>query len=263
MMNYRKITLNISDWLADYMDESELEGWVIGVSGGVDSAVAATLAAETAYPVICLNMPIHQAKDQLSRADEQIDWLTNKYEDVCGKTVDLTGLFDCALSSIPKDGRSKLADANTASRLRMLTLYSYAAANKSMVVGTGNKVEDHGVGFFTKYGDGGVDISPIADLTKTEVRNLARHLGIPDSVINAIPTDGLWEDDRSDEEQIGATYAELEWAMSEHDLQKGDEECLDWKVFSERESEVMKIYLHRHKTSRHKLSLPPVYVLPR
>lgn len=251
----------IVKWMNERLEESGCIGWVIGVSGGVDSALVSTLAAETGRPVRAVSMPINQEVGQHDRSLDHIKWLRENYANISGSTVDLTPAFNTLTLSIPAYHRSTLADVNTASRLRMVTLYSFANTHNSLVVGTGNKVEDHGVGFFTKYGDGGVDISPIADLTKSEVRRFAKFLGISEEIVKATPTDGLWEDNRSDEDQIGATYSELEWAMREHDLQGEDESCLEWDLMTGREKEVMKIYLERHNGSRHKLKMPPVCIL--
>lgn len=256
-MDYERVAEHIVSWLNEYLTNSGLEGFVIGVSGGIDSAVTSTLAAMTGRPVIVLNMPIHQAADQLSRSDEHIEWLMARFDNVTAHTVDLTATYDSYVESLPEVARSGLADANSASRIRMMTLYSFATPNRSLVVGTGNRVEDHGIGFFTKYGDGGVDLSPIADLTKTEVYFLASFLEVPDSIMGAIPTDGLWGDNRSDEEQIGATYAELEKAMAVHDAG-----FFDYDSLTEREREVMEIYEARHNASRHKLEAPPICLIP-
>jgi len=200
----------IIDWLQNYLIESGMKGFVIGISGGIDSAVTSTLCAETGYPVLAVSMPIHQDPTLHGRSELQINWLSNNYELVSFKNVDLSDTYDTFVKAVPS---SELGYANSKARLRMVTLYGLAADHSYLVVGTGNKVEDFGVGFFTKYGDGGVDLSPIADLTKTEVYELAKELRIPQEIQDAPPTDGLWEDGRQDEDQLGATYAELEWAM--------------------------------------------------
>jgi len=204
---------NISNWLASYLENSKMNYFVIGISGGIDSALVSTLCARTGKPTIVVSMPIHQDREQLDRANKHIDWLKEKYANVEAYTKDLSVLFD-NFKSLFGAPEHKLALANSRSRLRMITLYQLAGMNRGLVVGTGNKVEDFGVGFFTKYGDGGVDLSPIGDLTKTEVRAMARELGIIEDILVAKPTDGLWDDGRTDEDQMGATYEELEWAMN-------------------------------------------------
>lgn len=208
----RNIIEKIVKWLKDYSEQQNF-CFVVGVSGGVDSAVVSTLCAKTGVETHVVSIPINQNKNQLDLARQHISWLKKNHLNVISHEEDLTDLFHNfkeKLSNYDND----LAWANTKSRLRMVTLYQIATYFKGLVVGTGNKIEDFGIGFFTKYGDGGVDISPIADLTKTEVREIARELSIIENIIKAKPTDGLWEDDRTDEEQIGTTYEELEWAMN-------------------------------------------------
>ena len=168
-MNNKEISTHIINWLKDQLIISNQKGFVIGVSGGIDSAVTSTLCAETKFPIIVVNMPIHQPKDQFNRAVEHINWLNENYSNVTEHTVDLTQSFESYLESVPECAKSELALINTRARLRMLTLYSFANSNNYLVCGTGNKIEDFGIGFFTKYGDGGVDISPIAGLYKSEV----------------------------------------------------------------------------------------------
>ena len=240
----------ISNWLKNYLESSTLNSFVIGVSGGVDSAVSSTLAAKTGVKTIALSMPIYQGKDQLERANKHIDWLKKNYNNVESIEIDLTSTFESFSSLFSEKDAHALA--NTRSRLRMVTLYHIAALNNGIVVGTGNKVEDFGIGFYTKYGDGGVDISPIADLMKSEVRNLAKSMGIIQEIVDAPPTDGLWEDNRTDEEQVGATYDELEWAMGF----KGDLDSLD-----NRKKEVLKIYKKFHNQNKHKMIDIPIYKL--
>ena len=240
----------ISNWLKDYLESSKLDSFIIGVSGGIDSAVSSTLAAKTGVKTIVLSMPIYQGKDQLERANKHIDWLKKNYENVKSIEIDLTSTFESFGSLfLEKDAH---ALANTRSRLRMVTLYHTAALNNGIVVGTGNKVEDFGIGFYTKYGDGGVDISPIADLMKSEVRSLAKAMGIIQEIVDAPPTDGLWGDNRTDEDQVGATYDELEWAMEFN----GDPDSLD-----ERKKEVLKIYKKFHNQNKHKMIDIPIYKL--
>ena len=211
--DYPELTSNISNWLKDYLTDSGLGCFVIGVSGGIDSAVSSTLAAETGEPVFALGMPIHQKEEQESLSDAHLKWLDNRYNNVTTLKFDLTNTFETFRYNLERHATDDHALANTRSRLRMVTLYQFAGQYKGIVVGTGNKVEDYGVGFYTKYGDGGVDIAPIADLYKTEVWELGKHLGVDSRIIEATPTDGLWNDGRTDEDQLGTTYVALEEAM--------------------------------------------------
>ena len=211
--DYLKLKTDIKNWMTDYIKSSGMNCFVVGVSGGIDSAVASTLAAETEYPVFALGMPIHQKEEQETLSDAHLKWLSEKYSNVESHKVDLTNTFDTFKHDLERYATDNHALANTRSRLRMVTLYQFAGQYKGIVVGTGNKVEDYGVGFYTKYGDGGVDIAPIADLYKSEVWNLGKVLGVDSRIIEAKPTDGLWDDGRTDEDQLGATYSELEEAM--------------------------------------------------
>ena len=211
--DYTELTSNISGWMDEYLKSTGLGCFVIGVSGGIDSAVSSTLAAETGCSVFALGMPIHQHKDQESLSDAHLEWLDNRYNNVTVLKFDLTNTFDTFKYDLERFATDELALANTRSRLRMVTLYQIAGQYKGLVVGTGNKVEDYGVGFYTKYGDGGVDIAPIADLYKSEVWELGAYLGVDSRIIEASPTDGLWEDGRTDEDQLGASYVDLEEAM--------------------------------------------------
>ena len=211
--DYSKLKTDISDWMVDYMKSSGMNCFIVGVSGGIDSAVVSTLAAETRYNVFALGMPIHQDPKQESLSDAHLKWLSEKYVNVESVKIDLTNTFETFRYNLERHATDDHALANTRSRLRMVTLYQFAGQYKGIVVGTGNKVEDYGVGFYTKYGDGGVDIAPIADLYKTEVWELGKHLGVDSRIIEATPTDGLWNDGRSDEDQLGTTYVALEEAM--------------------------------------------------
>ena len=213
IVDYLELKLNIVEWIKVYANKNKIKSLVIGVSGGIDSAVVSTLCAETGMPTYVLGMPIHQNEDQENLSDAHLDWLTWKYTNVTRLKFDLTNTFDAFVSSIDGYNDNKLALANTRSRIRMITLYQVAGSVDGIVVGTGNKVEDYGIGFYTKYGDGGVDIAPIADLYKTEVWELGKHLGVDQRIIDASPTDGLWDDSRTDEAQIGASYEDLEHAM--------------------------------------------------
>ena len=211
--DYLKLKTDIKNWMTDYIKSSGMNCFIVGVSGGIDSAVASTLAAETEYPIFALGMPIHQKEEQETLSDAHLKWLSEKYSNVESHKVDLTNTFDTFKHDLERYATDNHALANTRSRLRMVTLYQFAGQYKGIVVGTGNKVEDYGVGFYTKYGDGGVDIAPIADLYKSEVWNLGKVLGVDSRIIEAKPTDGLWDDGRTDEDQLGATYSELEEAM--------------------------------------------------
>jgi len=203
----------INTWLLDYIVEAKMKAFVVGVSGGIDSALVSTICALTGIKTIAVSLPIRQEEKQLYRANKHIEWLKENFENVESIEIDVTDVFNVFERQFIDNYHSELAFANSRSRLRMTALYQVAGSISGLVVGTGNKVEDFGVGFYTKYGDGGVDISPIADLLKSEVKLVAQDLGIIQEIIIAKPTDGLWGDDRSDEDQIGATYDELEWAM--------------------------------------------------
>ena len=211
IIDYKNLSEQIQNWIIDYVNKNNIKTLVIGVSGGIDSAVVSTLCSRTNIPTIAVGMPLNSKPENTRLSNLQLDFLSKL--NVHTIEVELSDTFKSFENAIPHRFKSELASANSKSRLRMMTLYHIAANRNGLVVGTGNKVEDFGVGFYTKYGDGGVDISPIADLYKTEVRELGRYLGVPQDIINATPTDGLWDDDRNDEEQIGATYEELEWVM--------------------------------------------------
>ena len=211
--DYSVVQERIVSWLSDYLNDSGMNCWVIGVSGGIDSAVASTLAARTGKPVYAIGMPINQDSNQEQLSDVHLKWLEMNYKNVTTLKFDLTDTFNTLAKTMNTHGTDRHALANTRSRLRMVTLYQVAGKYGGLVVGTGNKVEDYGVGFYTKYGDGGVDIAPIADLYKTEVWELGRYLGVDPRIIEAKPTDGLWDDGRTDEDQLGASYADLETAM--------------------------------------------------
>lgn len=250
----------IVSWLKNYVLEAKSSGFVVGVSGGIDSAVTSTLCALTGLDVLCVTMPIHQAESHVSRAYEHIKHLQNRFPNVQHHEANLTPLFDTFTAQLPSSSNSdklQLALANTRARLRMTTLYYFAGIHGRLVAGTGNKIEDFGVGFYTKYGDGGVDLSPIADLMKSEVFALGAHLGVPQSILKAAPTDGLFGDDRSDEDQLGATYDELEWAMTAIEMQ------LSSADFTARQQEVMAIYSRLHRVNQHKMIAIPVCKIDR
>ena len=208
----------ISSWIKAYADNmpSKAQSLVIGISGGIDSSVSSTLSAMTGLKTIVLSMPIKQKSFQHDLSLKHQEWLIKKFKNVEAHTINLDELFR-AFSHSLSNFDNEHGFANSRARLRMTTLYQVAAANKGIVVGTGNKVEDFGVGFYTKYGDGGVDISPIADCNKTEVWELGKELNILEEIINAAPTDGLWDDGRTDEGQLGLKYDELEEAMNNPD----------------------------------------------
>ncbi len=208
----------ISNWIKTYVDQmpTKAQSLVIGISGGIDSSVSSTLSAMTGLKTIVLSMPIRQKDHQHDLSLKHQNWLAKKFKNVQAHTISLDKLFETFSSTLNKFDNEH-GFANSRARLRMTTLYQVAAANKGIVVGTGNKVEDFGVGFYTKYGDGGVDISPIADCNKTEVWELGKELGILKEIIDAPPTDGLWDDGRTDEGQLGFSYEDLEDAMANPD----------------------------------------------
>ena len=254
-MQVERIASHIKSWLVDYLNKSNLSGFVVGVSGGVDSALTASLAASTGFPTLLLNMPIFQADTHIKRSDKQIAQLKNEFNNVSGAKIDLSDPFRAFKNQLPSSVQDELSMANARARIRMTTLYAFASSHNYLVAGTGNKVEDFGVGFYTKYGDGGVDISPIADLLKSEVFQLAKHLNVIQEILEAKPTDGLWGDDRSDEDQIGASYDELEWAMQHISSPQTH-------LFSERQKEVLKIYSQLNKANKHKMLPIPVCEIP-
>jgi len=250
----------IKNWIKNYCNsmEKKPDSLVVGVSGGIDSAVVSTISAMTGMKVKALSMPIRQLKfqDDLSRA--HLKWLKNKFPNVDEVIINLDEVFNSFEKTL-EQFNNELAFANSRSRLRMATLYQVAGANNGIVVGTGNKIEDFGVGFFTKYGDGGVDLSPIADLTKSEVYQIGKELNIINEILVAPPTDGLFGDERTDEDQIGATYPELEWAMQLTEINN----FIDKKNFSKREAEVFEIYSRLNRINQHKMIPIPVCVIPK
>ncbi len=258
-MQTEKVIDHIVNWLKDYATAANTNGFVMGISGGIDSAVVSTLCARTGMRTLCLEMPIHQQSNQVSRARTHIKYLREHFANVSSLEVNLNPVFDEFKNTVPlaeESGNLKLSLANTRARLRMSTLYYFAGLHGYLVAGTGNKIEDFGVGFFTKYGDGGVDLSPIADLVKSEVYEIARELKIDENIINAKPTDGLFDNSPSDEEQIGASYDELEWAMK---MQEQRKKLTD---FSGRKFEIYKIYTHLNSANQHKINPIPVCEIP-
>lgn len=259
-MKTEKVVDFIVNWLKDYATNANVNGFVIGISGGIDSAVTSTLCAKTGLEVLCLEMPIHQAASHVSRAEEHIAQLKRNFPKVKDKRINLTPVFEEFKTEVSLDGDPSTVDmtlANTRARLRMTTLYYHAGVYGLLVAGTGNKVEDFGVGFFTKYGDGGVDLSPIADLMKSEVYQIAEFLEIPTSIIKAAPSDGLFGDARSDEDQIGASYPELEWAMQMADQGK------TLNDFEGRQKTVFQIFKNRNIANQHKMVPIPVCGIPK
>lgn len=278
-LNIDKYISEATNWLKSYVEKAGLKGFVLGVSGGVDSAVVSTLCAKTGLPVLCLEMPIHQDPSHTTRSTNHINWLKEQFPQVTSANIDLTSAFDVMRKSL-HDGmvissdRTELADANIRSRLRMIASYFQANCYNYLVAGTGNKVEDFGVGYFTLGGDGQIDISPLGSITKTEVWNVARALGINQEIIDAKPTDGLWAGSPSDEDQIGASYPELEWAMDFIDthispLGDGASTSSIESIVAvvgkketenvERKKEVMRIYLNRNRANQHKMNPIPVF----
>ncbi len=259
-MNTEKVIDHIVNWLKDYATKARVNGFVVGVSGGIDSAVTSTLCAKTGLPTLCVEMPIHQAKSHVTRAQEHIEQLKDRFTNVTEERIDLTPVFEEFKTEVSLDGKQGTVDmalANTRARLRMTTLYYHAGLLGLLVAGTGNKVEDFGVGFYTKYGDGGVDLSPIADLMKSEVYAIGKMLKVPEAIMNAAPSDGLFGDARSDEDQIGASYPELEWAMQMLDEGKTAND------FEGRQREAFEIFMRYNTSNKHKMIAIPICEIPK
>lgn len=251
-----KVNTHIVNWLKNYATNANVKGFVVGISGGIDSAVTSTLCAQTGLEVLCVEMPIHQHQSHVNRGREHIKELQDRFSNVSSVEADLTDSFETLKKTLPtvniEEHTLNLTLANTRARLRMTTLYYFAGIRGLLVAGTGNKVEDFGVGFYTKYGDGGVDLSPIADLMKSDVFALGAYLKVPQSILEASPSDGLFGDEKTDEQQLGASYDELEWAMLI------DEEKSSQENFTEREKIVYQIYKRLNKINQHKMISIPV-----
>ena len=245
-MEVSKKVVFIKDWILNYINSmpKQATSLVIGISGGIDSSVASTLCAMTGTKTIVLTMPIKQISSQHDLSLKHEKWLKNKFKNIESHTIELDEVFKSFQSKL-SGFDSEHGLANSRARIRMTTLYQVAAANNGIVVGTGNKIEDFGVGFYTKYGDGGVDISPIADCTKTEVWELGKELGILEEIIQAQPTDGLWDDGRTDVGQLGLTYQELEEAMNNSNSPHRSK------------------YLEQRKLNLHKMQSIPVCKIPK
>lgn len=249
-MAFSPLQDRITSWIKNYANQANMQSLVVGISGGIDSAVVSALCARTGLNVFAVSMPIRQRPDLHDLSLRQGTWLKENFKNVQHEVIDLTATFDQFEQSINKY-KNSLGFANSRSRLRMVTLYQIAQSTAGIVVGTGNKVEDFGVGFYTKYGDGGVDISPIADCYKTEVWQMGRELGILQDIIDAAPTDGLWDDGRTDEDQLGLSYAELEVAMR---MDLGEMQC-DSPTLQEN----LKKYRAIRSRSLHKMNPIPVF----
>lgn len=259
MESIKKVSQYIEEWLTRYIKKSKMNGFVVGVSGGIDSAVTSSICARTGYPTLCLEMGINQNTSQVSRARSHIQRLEDSYKNVSHQYLSLDKLFDEFRHMLPNsnnESKENLALANSRARLRMTTLYYFSSINNYLVAGTGNKVEDFGIGFYTKYGDGGVDISPIADLMKSEVFVLAKYLDVIEDIQKSKPTDGLWDDNRTDEDQIGASYDEIEFIMKNLDEKSN-------KIFTSRQGEVYQLYKNLNSKNKHKMNPIPVCKIPK
>lgn len=265
-MNTKQRIKKISSWIKHYATKNKINTLVVGISGGIDSSVVSTLCAMTGLPTIVVQMPIKQNKKLDNRSSLQATFLLNNFSNVTHMSMDLTSVFNAfekkvdPFCNIEDDTYNtyKLASANSRARLRMMTLYQIAQCHNGIVVGTGNKVEDFGVGFFTKYGDGGVDISPIGDCLKTEVWDMGRELKIPQEIIDAPPTDGLWDDNRTDEDQLGMTYPDLERAMENDKLDRENAYETIEHTLSKEEKLQLKKYRSIRTKNLHKMESIPV-----
>ena len=273
--DYPELRNRIVKWIKEYVVDNNINALVVGVSGGIDSAVVSTLCAETGLPTYILSMPLHSKFDNTALSNAHCEKLA-KYQNVTHVNVELSSVYEKFIHSLEwwTDARGEkkttytsreLANSNTKSRLRMVTLYQVAGSVGGIVVGTGNKVEDYGVGFYTKYGDGGVDIAPIADIYKTEVWELGKYLGVDERIIDAPPTDGLWEDSRTDETQLGTSYQDLEWVMDSEIFNHGNkaEDFTLWKgdELTEEQKTAVKQYGKFHRQNKHKMEPIPTFKL--
>jgi NAD+ synthase len=266
---------HIVKWLKGYARSAKIDTFVVGISGGIDSSVVSALCARTGINTIVVQMPIRQNKKLDNRSSMQATWLLENFkQNVTHISMDLTSVFAAfekkvePFCNIEDDTHDtyRLASANSRARLRMMTLYQIAQCHGGIVVGTGNKVEDFGVGFFTKYGDGGVDISPIGDCLKTEVWDMGRELGIPQEIIDAPPTDGLWADDRTDEDQLGMTYPELERMMAIDFLKSAkavDSDMPGSTKLSADDRRKLRRYQELRSRNMHKMLPIPVCTMPK
>lgn len=259
-MKNLKVINHLVSWLNKYLKISKMNGFIIGISGGIDSAVTSTILAKTNYPVLAIEISINKKNiSQLNRSKQQIKFLKKNFSNVKSNIINISSVFNflCKKLIYKDDIINELSIINIKPRLRMIVLYYYAANNNYLVVGTGNKVEDFGIGFFTKYGDGGVDINPIGDLKKSEIRSLAKYLEIPKIIQNAEPTDGLWNDNRTDFDQIGLSYDELEWAM----------DVINNKNYKNIKNYNKKIILNKYLNIRnkniHKMKTIPICKIPK
>ena len=274
--DYAELESRIVSWIREYADNNGINALVVGVSGGIDSAVVSTLCARTGIPTFVLTMPLASKMDNTILSTTHATYLRETYDNVVMQNVELSSTYEQLMKCIDwwtdMHGGEKgtytsnqLANANTKSRLRMVTLYQVAGSVGGIVVGTGNKVEDYGIGFYTKYGDGGVDIAPIADLYKTEVWELGRHLGVDQRIIDAAPTDGLWEDSRTDEAQVGASYEDLEWVMESNIFihESKPESATMWmgKELTENQMSAIKQYGKFNRQNKHKMISIPTFKL--
>ena len=274
--DYAELESRIVSWIREYADNNGINALVVGVSGGIDSAVVSTLCARTGIPTFVLTMPLASKMDNTILSTSHATYLRETYSNVVMQNVELSSTYEQLMKVIDwwtdMHGGEKgtytsneLANANTKSRLRMVTLYQVAGSVGGIVVGTGNKVEDYGIGFYTKYGDGGVDIAPIADLYKTEVWELGRHLGVDQRIINAAPTDGLQEDSRTDETQVGASYEDLEWVMDSEIFihEKNPESATMWRgvPLTDQQKSAIKQYGKFHRQNKHKMISIPTFKL--
>lgn len=263
----RRRIRHIVKWIRDYARSAKIRTLVVGISGGIDSSVVSALCAETGLDTIVVQMPIRQNKTLNNRSSMQAGWLMERYKNVVHMNLDLTPVFSAFEKKLDpvcaESDTTLLAYANSRSRLRMMTLYQIAQSQGGLVVGTGNRVEDFGVGFFTKYGDGGVDISPIGDCMKTEVWDMGREFGLPQEIIDAAPTDGLWDDGRTDETQLGMTYAELENAMRLDQWEREESHLTEGLLTMSREERTqLKQYRQIRSRNLHKMEPIPVCKIP-